>query len=61
MFRAFISDEYERCRRTFGFDDRRIAELAGNGVRASFAPDPLRAELEGAIGEWLRESSNPIH
>jgi adenosine deaminase len=53
MFHAFISDEYERCRRAFGFDDRRIAELARNGVRASFAPDPLKAELDRAIGAWL--------
>jgi adenosine deaminase len=53
MFHAPLADEYARVRETFGFDDARIAELAANGVRASFAPEPLKAELEAAIEGWL--------
>jgi adenosine deaminase len=53
MFHAFLADEYELCRRAFGFDDGTIAALAGNGVRASFAPAELKAELDAAIAGWL--------
>jgi adenosine deaminase len=53
MFHAFLTDEYELCRRAFGFDDRAIAALAGNGVRASFAPAELKAELDRAIADWI--------
>jgi adenosine deaminase len=52
MFHSFLSDEYELCRRELGFHDDRIADLARNGVRASFAPQELRAELLRAIDEW---------
>ena len=53
MFHSFLADEYEVCRRVFRFDDERIAELARNGVRASFADDAVKAELEAAIQGWL--------
>jgi len=53
MFHSFLSDEYELCRREFGFDDRALAELARAGVRASFAPPELKAELEAGIDAWL--------
>jgi adenosine deaminase len=53
MFHAFLTDEYELCRRVFGFDDRAIAALAGNGVRASFASAELKAKLDAAIAAWL--------
>jgi adenosine deaminase len=52
MFHAFLLDEYELCRTALGFDDRRIADLARSGVRASFAPDDLKAELEEGIERW---------
>ncbi len=53
MFHAFLADEYELCRRELGFDDDRIADLARSGIRASFAPSELRAELEGGVDAWL--------
>lgn len=53
MFHSFLGDEYELCRRVFGFNDEAIAALSRNGVRASFAPDDLKAELEAAIDAWL--------
>jgi adenosine deaminase len=56
MFHSFVTDEYELCRRAFGFDDHRIAALARNGVWASFASEDLKAELESAIDGWLAGS-----
>jgi adenosine deaminase len=53
MFHSFLTDEFELSRRVFGFDDRAIAALARNGVRASFAPEDLKGELDAAIGDWL--------
>jgi adenosine deaminase len=55
MFHAPLADEYARVRETFGFNDARIAELSRGGVRASFAPEPLKAELHTAIGAWLED------
>jgi adenosine deaminase len=52
MFHSFLTDEYELCRVAFGFDDDRIARLATNGVRASFAPETVKADLEAAIARW---------
>jgi adenosine deaminase len=53
MFHSPLADEYGRVREAFGFDDARIADLARNGVRASFAPDGTKAELSAAIDAWL--------
>jgi adenosine deaminase len=53
MFHAFLAEEYERCRRAFGFDDERLAALARGGVRTSFADGETKAELELAIDAWL--------
>lgn len=53
MFHSFLGDEYEMCRRVFDFDDRRLAELSRGGVRASFAPEELKIELEHGIDAWL--------
>jgi adenosine deaminase len=57
MFHAFLTDEYERCRNVLGFDDARLAELALNGVRASFAPEDVRRGLERDVHRWLRTAS----
>ena len=53
MFHSFLTDEYEVCRRVFGFDDARIADLARGGIRLSFAPEGLKAGLQRAVDEWL--------
>jgi adenosine deaminase len=53
MFGSFLTDEYEVCRRVFGFDDERIAGLARSGVRLSFAHPEVKDELETAIAGWL--------
>ena len=52
MFDSPISAEYEVCRRVFGFDDERLAELARAGVQASFADQEVKTELEAAIAAW---------
>ncbi|HZD17005.1 MAG TPA: adenosine deaminase [Actinomycetota bacterium] len=53
MFGPWLSDEYAAVRDVFGLDDVALARLAGNGVRASFADDGARAELDRAIQAWL--------
>ena len=53
MFHSFLGDEYVVCREALGFDDERIATLARNGVRSSFAPPELKDELEGAVDAWI--------
>lgn len=53
MFHSWIAGEYEVCRRVLGFDDERIATLARNGVRASFADGSVKVELERGIDAWL--------
>ena len=53
MFHSWLADEYEVCRHELGFDDVRIATLARNGVRASFADEATKAELEQGIAAWL--------
>lgn len=53
MFHSPITAEYEVCRRVFGFDDERLAQLARNGVQASFAPASLKEALEAGIDAWL--------
>lgn len=55
MFHSGLAAEYEACRRVLGFDDERIAALARNGVRASFADEETKAELERDIEAWLAE------
>ncbi len=52
MFDSPISAEYEVCRRVFGFDDERLAELARAGVQASFADQEVKTELQAAIAAW---------
>lgn len=59
MFHSWIADEYEVCRHVLGFDDARIATLATNGVRASFAAEELKAELERDIRSWIGEGDPP--
>ncbi|WP_412543821.1 adenosine deaminase [Longispora sp. K20-0274] len=48
-----LASEYSRVRDAFGYDDRVVAELARNGVRASFAPDAVRDRILADIDAWL--------
>lgn len=53
MFHSGLAAEYETCRRVMGFDDERIETLARNGVRASFADEAMKTDLEREIDAWL--------
>ena len=57
MFHSPLSGEYLLARDVFGLDDGALAGIARNGVRASFAPDSLKADLETAIDDWLVAAS----
>ena len=53
MTGAGLAEEYRQLRDTFGYSDAVIAGVARAGVRASFAPAEVRAQLESGIGAWL--------
>jgi adenosine deaminase len=48
-----LTGEYERLRTEFGFGDEILAELARNGVAASFAPAATKDRLLQEIDSWL--------
>ncbi|MQY05979.1 adenosine deaminase [Actinomadura macrotermitis] len=48
-----LSGEYAHLREAFGYDDAVLAELARNGVDASFAPAATKERLHAGITEWL--------
>lgn len=52
-----LAEEYRRLRETFGYSDAVLAELAHNGVAASFAPQEHKAELHAGIDGWLTQST----
>lgn len=55
MFHSNLLEEYGVARTVFGLDDDALADLARAGVRASFADDTLKNELETDIDRWLAE------
>jgi adenosine deaminase len=55
MFHSNLLDEYEVARSVFGLPDEQLVDLARAGVRASFADDTLKNELETDIDRWLAE------
>jgi adenosine deaminase len=48
-----LAEEYRQLRHTFGYDDAVIADIARAGVRASFAPADVKAQLLSRIDAWL--------
>jgi len=55
LFGASLLDEYQLCRDGFGFDDERMASIAGASVTASGAPDELKVASAAAIVVWAAE------
>lgn len=53
LFGSRLAGQYASMRAAHGLDDPTLAELARMSVRASRAPDAVRAELFGAIDGWL--------
>lgn len=52
-----LSQEYALLREAFGYDDAVLAELARNGVTASFAPFDLKTRLHTEINAWLDQQT----
>ena len=57
MTGAGLAEEYRQLRDTFGYSDADIADVARAGVRASFAPADVKAQLLSQIGAWLAQRS----
>lgn len=53
MTGAGLAEEYRLLRESFGYSDAAIADMARAGVRASFAPAEVKAQLLPQIGAWL--------
>jgi adenosine deaminase len=53
MTGAGLAQEYRDLRDVFGYDDAVIAGIAQAGVRASFAPEDVKAQLLSGIDAWL--------
>jgi adenosine deaminase len=54
MFSSPVLGEYEVARRVFGVDDEGLAGLARAGVRASYADEVTKQQMESGIDEWLK-------
>ncbi|MFG2195383.1 adenosine deaminase [Streptomyces sp. NPDC048639] len=52
LFGARLADQYELAREHHGFTDAELAELAGQSVRGSAAPEDVRARLLADIDAW---------
>ena len=52
MFGTTLSDEYEVARNLLGLSDAGVAELARGGVRQSFAPEAVQAEILAEIDAY---------
>jgi adenosine deaminase len=53
MTGAGLAEEYRLLRDVFSYDDAVVAGIARAGVRASFAPADLKAQLLSQIDAWL--------
>jgi adenosine deaminase len=53
IFGCGLLDEYELARRAFGFDDRVLAKIAADSIRASGAPEEVRRRGLAGIEAWL--------
>jgi adenosine deaminase len=53
LFSSPLAGEYELARAVFGLTEDDLADLARNGIRASFADDGTKSTLLGAIDAWM--------
>jgi aminodeoxyfutalosine deaminase len=51
MFNTTLTNEYQACAETFGWDVDTVKKLALNGLRASFLPPERKAQLEGTFND----------
>ncbi|AIR99949.1 adenosine deaminase [Streptomyces glaucescens] len=54
LFGSRLAAQYEIAREHHGFSDAELAELARQSIRASVAPEGVKAELLAGVDEWLR-------
>jgi adenosine deaminase len=53
LFGPGLLDEYELCRREFGFDDNRMANIAKVSIKAGGSPGAMKEAALLKIDEWL--------
>jgi adenosine deaminase len=53
MFHAPLSGEYELARTVFSMGDAELAQLARNGIEASFADHEVKSALLAEVEAWL--------
>jgi adenosine deaminase len=53
LFRSGLLEQYAAVREQQGLSDEALADLAGDAVRASAAPEVVRARLLDGIAAWL--------
>jgi adenosine deaminase len=56
FFGSGLLEEYELARQTFGLDDPALAQIAATSIRASGAPDSVKAEALHGIDRWLAQT-----
>jgi adenosine deaminase len=55
MFGAWLTEVFEAARDAWAFDDAELAEIAAEGVRASFAEEERKAAMLAGIDAWLAD------
>ncbi|CCH73679.1 putative adenosine/adenine deaminase [Nostocoides australiense Ben110] len=53
LFGSRLVDQYALARDELGFSDQELAELARGSIRASYAPQDIKAAALGDIDAWL--------
>jgi adenosine deaminase len=53
LFGSRLAAQYEIAREHHGFTDAELAELARQSIRASVAPEGVKAELLAGVDRWL--------
>lgn len=53
LFGPGLLDEYRLCREQLGFDDQRMATIAGSSIRFSGAPESVKDAALAGIASWL--------
>ncbi len=57
MFATSLNNDYAVAAELLGLDEAGIAELAREGIRASFAPDEVKARILGEIDAYVAGAS----
>jgi adenosine deaminase len=57
FFGSGLLDEYELGRHTFGLTDATLASIAATSIRASGAPESLKAAALKGVERWLQPST----